>query len=694
MPDGDCVWTPPAAPAVRPQMLEFRDRAIERFPQSTAALAASKENDYEALWQWSVDRPEEFYALLWDFLGIKASVPPSAAVADFDKFPGAQFFPGARLNHAELLMRHATPGNDKAAYVWTAEGGAPITTTYAQLHDQVAYLAAALRAEGLVAGDRVCLFMPNTPEAAICMLAATSIGCTTASTSPDFGEQAVLDRFGQVQPKLVFGVDHYVYKNKKQPVLAKLGSIAKQLPSCKRVVVFSFPGAAAGDGGKLDLSPIGVSHAVTIDEFVAPVKKQHPSAAPAIQFEQLPFDHPVYIMFSSGTTGAPKCLVQGPGVVFNQLKEHVLHVDLRPEDRIFYYTTTGWMMWNWLTAALGVGATLLLWEGNPCYPKMDSLFEFAQEQKVTVFGTSAKYLGSLMDADLAPGSTYDLSSIRTILSTGSPATNNVFHYVSDKISEKVQFASISGGTDLNGCFALGCPLLPVHVGELQCRGLGLKVNVFDDEGKPCRPGEAGELVCETPFPSMPLHFLNDEDGKRYHGAYFDHFPNIWRHGDFAAIRPKTGGFVVLGRSDATLKPGGVRIGTAEIDRVIERIPEIEDSIVIGQPIDNGADVRVVLFVVLKQGVELDAKLEKLIKTRVRQEASPRHVPAVIMATPDIPYTMSGKKTEIAVRSLVQGKPVKNASALRNPESLEWYRTVAHDALNETQGDESKRARPE
>jgi acetoacetyl-CoA synthetase len=625
---------------------------------------------YDAFWQWSVDELSQFWAAVWDYVGVVHSAPYSAVLENPAAFPGCTWFPGARLNFAENLLKHAAVTPDATAYVYACDASrAPQRMSYRELADAVARVAAALRAAGVRVGDRVAGFMPNTPDAAVAMLATVAVGAVWSSCSPDFGQMGVVDRFGQVEPKVMFTVESYFYRGKQLDILPKIQSIIGSLPTLESTVVFR---GCVAPAFRVDLSAL--PGAVHIEDFIAQGGPPAP-AAPPLRFEQVAFDHPVYVMFSSGTTGKPKCIVQGAGVLLNHLKELVLHTDVRPTDRLFYYTTTGWMMWNWLTSGLGVGATLCLYEGNPCYPAWDSLWAFAAAEGVTVFGTSARYLQSIMEQGVRPGASHDLSRLRTICTTGSPASDAVFHYIYDHVKADVQFASISGGTDLNGCFALGCPLLPVHSTELQCRGLGMKVAVLDDHSAPC-VGHTGELVCQAPFPSMPLHFLNDPSGAAYRAAYFENVPGIWCHGDFAEMTAR-GGMVVHGRSDATLNPGGVRLGTADIYAAIDAggnfTDAVADSLVVGQAWQS--DVRVVLFLKMKPGVPLTPELKKAICARIRASASPRHVPELVLACPDVPYTMSGKKVEIAVRNMIDGRPVKNRSALANPDSLDWFAHV-------------------
>jgi acetoacetyl-CoA synthetase len=636
-----------------------QDRILQtnmyRFIQFINERHGKNFSDYPALYQWSVDNIADFWAAIWDFADIRASQPYTEVIDDATKMPGAKWFGGARLNFAENLLRYR---DDWVALVFKGEDQNTVRITYAQLYDEVARVAKALRDMGVSVGDRVVGFMPNMPQTTIAMLAATSIGATWSSCSPDFGIKGVLDRFGQIKPKVIFTANGYFFKGKKLDSLERIANILKNLPSIEKVVVVPYTDPAP------DIS--AVPKAVNFADF------KSAEANLEIDFAQLPFDHPLYIMYSSGTTGLPKCMVQSAGgILVHQMKELILHTDLRREDVIFYFTTCGWMMWNWLTSALSVGATVVLFDGNPFHPHPGALWEMAEQEKITVFGTSAGYLTALQNFGITPGKTYDLSPLRAVLSTGSPLSEEGFDFVYSEIKKDLQLASISGGTDLNGCFALGNPMGPVYSGELQCRGLGMKVLAFDENGQPVI-GQQGELVCTAPFPSMPIYFWDDPDNSKYHAAYFDVYPNVWRHGDFIKISSR-GGVTIYGRSDATLNPGGVRIGTAEIYRQVEQLEEIEDSVVVGQPWKG--DVRVVLFVKLMPGFELTEDLKKRICKTIRDNASPRHVPSKIISVPAVPYTLNMKKVELAVRKVIQGQEVKNKDALSNPEVLDFYADI-------------------
>ena len=610
-------------------------------------------NEYHQLWKWSINNIPSLWESLWDYMDIIHSAPYREVLIGEDRMPGAEWFPGAKLNFAENLLRYR---DDRPAIISRNEGGETREITYRDLYDRVAGLARSMRNMGISKGDRVVGFMPNIPETIIAMLASASIGALWSSCSPDFGIQGVLDRFGQIEPRLIFTADGYTYKGRKFNSLEEISGILKKLRSIEKVVVVPFTEENP------DIS--GIGNGVMWGDFI--------SDSTEIDFEQLPFQHPLYIMYSSGTTGLPKCMVQSAGgILIHHMKELALHTDLKREDRIFYFTTCGWMMWNWLISSLALGATIILFDGAPFYPQPGTLFKMARELKISIFGTSAKYLAALNRSGVRPGKEYDLSPLKAILSTGSPLHNTEFDYVYKDIKEDLCLSSISGGTDLNGCFAAGNPMGPVYRGELQCRTLGMNVRAFDENGNSV-VNQQGELVCLSPFPSMPVYFWNDDDGTKYHHAYFDVYPGVWRHGDYIKIT-ENNGVIFYGRSDATLNPAGVRIGTAEIYRQVDKIDGIEDSLVIGQ--EWKGDQRVILFVKLTDGIELGQELKERIRSVIRENTTPRHIPRKIIQIEDIPYTINMKKVEIAVKNMIHGKPVKNQDARRNPESLELYRDI-------------------
>ena len=639
------LWSPAPERVARTQLTQFMQGARERFGIDA--------RDYRALYDWSISAPEQFWPALWSYCGVIAESAGDTVVVDKHPMPGAKWFPQARLNYAENLLRRrdATP-----ALVFWGEDRVRTSLTSAQLYDDVSRLAQALRQAGVVAGDRVAGYVPNMPEAVTAMLAATSIGAIWSSCSPDFGVQGVLDRFGQIEPKVLFAADGYFYGGKTIDVLPRLRDVLAALPSVKAAVVIPY----TREQPPLD----DIARAVGWQAFVAPFESSE------ISFERLPFDHPLFIMYSSGTTGVPKCIVHGAGgTLLQHLKEHRLHSDVRAGERLFYFTTCGWMMWNWLVSALASDATVLLYDGSPFVGENRILFDYAQAERMTIFGTSAKYIDAAAKLGLEPLHTHDLTPLKTILSTGSPLAPESFDYVYRSIKRDVQLSSMSGGTDIISCFALANPLGPVWRGELQCRGLGMKVEVYDDAGHPVL-GQKGELVCTAPFPSMPIGFWYDPDGARYRAAYFERFPGVWWHGDYVELTEHDG-LIFYGRSDAVLNPGGVRIGTAEIYRQVEQLDEVVESLAIGQDWDG--DVRVVLFVRLRDGLTLDAALIDKIRRHIRENCTPRHVPARVVQVADIPRTKSGKIVELAVRNVVQGLAVKNVEALANPEALEHFR---------------------
>lgn len=626
---------------------------VTRFMKFVNERHGGEFDSYDQLYKWSIESVPEFWKAIWDFGEVKASRDYDMVVDDLGKFPGAGWFVGARLNFAENLLRFR---DAHLAFVFRGETLKSASMTYAELYDSVACLAKSLRESGVVSGDRVAAYMPNLIETAVAMLAATSLGAVWSSCGTELGPGAVVDRLSQIEPKVLFTVAGYPYKGKVFDVLSRLEKIAKGVPSLEKIVVLPYVAE------KPDISR--VPNSVFYDDFLS----QEGSAD--IQFEQLPSDHPVYIMFSSGTTGKPKCMVQGAcGILINHLKELILHTDLKREDRIFYISTPSWMMWNWLLSSLAVGATVVLYDGNPLYPDWGALWKFAEDVKITIFGCSASYINYLKGVGAKPGEAFDLSSLREISQTGSPLSAEGFEYAYRKIKRDLHFNSISGGTDINGCFAIGSPVQPVYAGELQSPALGMKVKAYDASGSAVVDRQ-GELVCEAPAPSMPIYFWNDPDGKRYRDAYFSVYPGVWRHGDWILIHGDTGGITFLGRSDFTLKPSGVRIGPAEIYNVVEKFEEVADSLAAGQ--NWKGDQRVILFVKLAKRFQLTEDLKNKIRRALREEASPRHVPALIIEAPDIPYTFSMKKVESAVVNILNGRPVTNRDALTNPESLDFY----------------------
>jgi acetoacetyl-CoA synthetase len=655
--DAHPIWTPSAERARHTQIYRFMQRVNLKYRMSL--------NSYPGLWEWSVREIDSFWAEMWDLIGVKASARYTQVIDDPKKMPGAKWFSGAKLNFAENLL--ARGNDDDPAIIFRGEGMTKSRTmTFAQLRADVADVAAALRERGIAPGDRVVGFMPNVPETIVAMLAASSLGAIWSSCSPDFGVKGVLDRFARLEPKVLFCADGYQYNGRRFDSIGKVAGIFENLTSCPNVVVVPYTQERA------DFSSLpNAEHYV--DFKARGGRGGARDTTHDMIFEQLPFEHPLYIMFSSGTTGLPKCIVQSAGgILLNQLKEHILHVDTRSGDRVFYFTTCGWMMWNWLVAALGTGATVVLYDGAPMYPDGRSLWTFAEEEAVSVFGTSAKYLAALEKTGVKPREECELTQLRAVLSTGSPLSEESFDFVYSDIKSDVCLSSISGGTDLNGCFAGGNPMGPVYRGELQCRQLAMDVHAFDERGRPVI-GEKGELVCLSAFPSMPIYFWADPDGSKYHEAYFSEYPGIWRHGDFIGINER-GGVKIYGRSDATLNPGGVRIGTAEIYRQVETLPEIIDSLVIGQEWD-GDDLRVILFIKMREDVALNDELEARIRKHIRENCSPRHVPAKIISVADIPYTISGKKVELAVRNIIHGRDVRNKDALANPQSLALYENL-------------------
>ncbi|MGH1398148.1 MAG: acetoacetate--CoA ligase [Alphaproteobacteria bacterium] len=642
------------APIWTPDQGRVENSALYAFMRECEVRSGRKFDDYASLHAWSIEDIGGFWDAVWDFCGVVGEKGAALLVNPDTMTPGAdraRFFPEVRVNYAENMLRKR---DESCAIVFKGECGDDRSLSYRELYEQVSRWQQALRAAGVGKGDRVAGYMPNMPETIIAMLAVASLGAIWASASPDFGVQGVIDRFGQIEPTVLIAVDGYYYNGKEIDCLAKVKDVQPALKGLKKTVIVPFlgGGAALPDG------------AVYADEFLDAYSSGTPQD---VEFERVAFDHPLFVMFSSGTTGAPKCIVHGHGgVLLQHLKELQLHSDIKAGDKVFFFTTCGWMMWNWLVSGLAGGATLMLYDGSPFYPDGNVLWDYADEYDFTFFGTSAKYIDALKVHGLKPRETHDLGSLRTIATTGSPLVHESFDYIYRDIKKDVHVASISGGTDIVSCFMLGNSISPVYRGELQGAGLGLAVDVFDDVGEPTR---TGELVCTRPFPCMPVGFWNDDGDARYRAAYFEVFDNIWAHGDWVE-RTCHGGFIIHGRSDATLNPGGVRIGTAEIYRQVEQVEGVVESVCVGQDWDG--DVRVILFVVLKDGVRLDDALIAEIKAKIRVGASPRHVPAKILAVGDIPRTKSGKITELAVRDVIVGRVIKNVEALANPQALALF----------------------
>lgn len=640
------LWTPPAARIEKANITRFMKEVNRRFGKAFST--------YFDLYKWSVSAIPDFWATLWNFVDIKASSAPDQTVENLKHFPGTKWFPGAQLNFAENLLRYR---DDRDALVFRREAKPPVRITYKELFRIVGRLANSLKRLGVTRKDRVVAYMPNMTETAIAMLATTSIGATFASCGTELGTQVVIDRFSQIEPKVLFAVDGYLYKNKPFNILPDVQAVAEAVPSLEKVVIVP----SVSDTPDITSIP----KAVPYGEFLREEAE--------LVFEQVPFDHPVYIMFSSGTTGKPKCMVQSVGgILINQMKELILHADLTREDTIIYMTAPSWMMWNWLMASLSVGATVVLFDGNPGYPDWGAMWRMVEEEKITFFGTSATYLNMLKSQNYVPKNHFDLSSLKSMGQTGSPLSADGFEYVYRSIKGDLHFNSLSGGTDINGCFVMGCPIMPVYAGELQAPALGMKVKAYNEKGSPVFDTQ-GELVCEAPAPSMPLYFWNDPGMSRYRRAYFFTYPNVWRHGDYVEFYSDTKGVTFLGRSDAILKPSGVRIGTAEIYNVVDRFPEVADSLAIGQNWDS--DQRLLLFVKLAPGVSLNDDLKKRIKKALRDKASPRHVPAMIVEVPDIPYTFNMKKVESAITNILNGGQVTNRDALINPQSLAYFEQI-------------------
>ena len=678
------VWTPSDADIARSNLARFVAGLRARVP----ALADLDVREYERLHAWSVAEPAAFWRAMWEYADVVADrgpedcawdavcvggdrmVPPNAA-------DGPRWFVGARLNYAENLLRPRTGvADDAPALIAWGERGRSATRSWGALRAEVAALAAALRADGVGVGDRVAAYLPNACEAVVAMLAAASVGAVWSSCSPDFGTDGVVDRFGQIAPAVLFVAEGYEYSGKWHDTRPRVAEIAARLPSVRRMVVVPRAATTDGSGDTDPLAHATPAHATPWDAYLAP----YAGAAPT--FARLPFAHPLAVLYSSGTTGLPKGIVHSAGgTLLQHVKELALHTDLRAGDRLFYYTTLGWMMWNWSVSALALGATLVLYDGNPTHPAHEVLWEMADAERVTVFGTSARYLALLEQAGADPRATHSLGALRAVLSTGSPLAPESYDYIAERIKPGIRVSSISGGTDIVSCFALGAPTLPVWRGELQCLGLGMAVDVVDDEGRSLGPGVAGELVCTRPFPSMPVAFWNDPDGAKYRAAYFEQIPGVWRHGDWAELTVhdvaggQQRGLVIHGRSDATLNPGGVRIGTAELYRQAEQVEGVLEALAVEQQLGSGIarTSRLVLFVRLAEGVTLTRALGSDIRTRIRERLTAHHVPRVVIAVPDLPRTRNGKLSELAAREAVHGREVKNTGALANPEVLAHFR---------------------
>ncbi len=640
------MYQPSVEQIERSQMFEFKEYINGRH-------GINLEN-YQDLHGWSVNQIPDFWEAVWSYFDIIHSESYTQIVDDVSKMPGAKWFNGARLNFAENLLRHR---DDKIALIFKGEGQPTRKLTYCELYLAVAKTAQALKNVGVQKGDCIAGFIPNMPESIIAMLATTSIGAIWSSSSPDFGINGVLDRFSQIKPKVLFAANGYFYNGKSHDSLEKLQGILQDLPTVEKVVVIPY--------SEINPNISSINNSILYSDFTA-------NEAEKIEFKQLPFDQPLYIMYSSGTTGLPKSIVHGAGgTLLQHIKELRLHCDISEQDNVFYFTTCGWMMWNWLVSNLAIGATLTLYDGAPFYPDSNAMWDMADELGITVFGTSAKFIAASEAAGNNPISTNDLSSVRLILSTGSPLMEENFDYIYRNVKKNVHLASVSGGTDIISCFAGGSPTLPVYRGELQCCGLAMDVDSFDYQGK-SRRNEKGELVCKKAFPSMPIYFWNDPDGQKYHNAYFDQYDGIWYHGDYIEINDH-GGVTIYGRSDATLNPGGVRIGTAEIYRVVEQIPEIADSLVVG--VQSEGDELVALFLIMNEDEILNDILVNQIKSSIRKNCTPRHVPSIVKSVEDIPYTISGKKVELAVKKVLHGEEVTNKDALANPEALDCFKDI-------------------
>ncbi len=660
----EVLWRPDAAAIADSQLAAFAEAAGQPLDM------AADDGGYDALWRWSIEERADFWGRIWNEFGVvgdrgvEEDAAAASGVLGADAMPGARWFEDARLNFAENLLHGAGVRDGATAILTGGEGVRRRRMTFGALREEVARVRAALLLDGVGEGDVVAGWLPNGAEAVVVMLAASSIGAIWTSCSPDFGVEGVLDRFGQVKPKVLIACEDYPWKGRTIDIFAKLEEVQPRLPGLIRTVVLRFYGRTRSTDQHEDRDLSRFPWATDWRDWLEAAPPQR------LEFAQLRFDHPLYIMFSSGTTGKPKCIVHGQGgTLLQHLKEHRLHCNLRPQEKVLYFTTTGWMMWNWLVSALASGCAIVLVDGNPFQPVPDAMWRMIADEGIEVFGTSAKYLDACRKEGMEPGKAHDLRGLRLLMSTGSPLVPEAFDWVYEQVGAQIQLASITGGTDLISCFALGCPIVPVRRGELQVRGLGMAVEIWNDDGQAV-VGEPGELVCTASFPSMPVGFFGDDDGSRYHAAYFERFPGIWHHGDWCELTEHRG-IVVYGRSDATLNPGGVRIGTAEIYRQVEGFDAVQEAVVIGQDTGDG-DQRVVLFVRMRDGQQLDGALKSALRSQIKTGASPRHVPRIILAVDDIPRTRSGKISELAVRDVVHGRPVKNSGALANPEALQCF----------------------
>ncbi len=639
------LWQPSAARQQNANITGFIAKVNKKY--------AIKLKNYASIYRWSIDYPEEFWSFFWDFAQIKAANKGTIIVSDRNKMPGAKWFPEARLNYAQNLLNNSD--KNQCVILFKGENGFKQQLSYSQLIASVSQLVQALRIDGVSSGDRVAAILPNIPETIIAMLATSSLGAVWSSCSPDFGVPGIIDRFSQINPKVLFVCDGYYFNGKQFPRSDQIKPLLKAIPTIQKVVMIQF-----------------VQQEVTLTESRLTLWQNYIadySAKEPIIFTQTGFSDPLFILFSSGTTGSPKCIVHGVGgTLLQHMKEHLLHVDVHPADRLFYYTTCGWMMWNWLASGLASGATLVLYDGSPLYPDAQVLFDLIDEYQINIFGISAKYIDAIKKTGITPKQTHNLSSLKTILSTGSPLAPEGFDYVYEAIKSDVCLSSISGGSDIISCFVLGCPILPVRRGEIQCRGLAMKVEVYNDGGNSIRE-KKGELVCTASFPAMPIGFWNDPGQKKYHAAYFEKYSGVWWHGDYVELT-ENDGMIIYGRSDAVLNPGGVRIGTAEIYRQVEQLDEVLESLVVGQQYQS--DCQIILFVVLRNNLTLTEQLTTKIKQHIRHNASPHHVPTVIKQVNDIPRTKSGKIVELAVRDVINGCTVKNLDALANPEALKQF----------------------